>query len=101
VEQRLVKIPWVRVSRLSPTIVQNGLQFIHKVMHVLELAIYRRKSYERDLVEISQGIENEFANQTRRDFSFAVFVDGRFDVTNEQINLFRTNRAFVTGFLHT
>lgn len=95
-----MEIPWIRVSRLSPTIVQNGLQFIHKVMHVLELTIHGRKSHKRDFVEISQGTEDEFADQTRRDFSFAVFVDGRFHITDEQIDLFRTNRAFVAGFFH-
>ena len=96
-----MEIPLFRVSRLSPTIIQNGLQFIHKVMHVLELTIHGRKAYKRDLVEISQGTENEFANQTRWDLSFAIFVDRRFDIANEQINLFRTDRAFVAGFLHS
>ena len=96
-----MEIPLVRVSRLSPTIIQNGLQFIHKVMHVLELTIHRRKAYKRYLVEISQGTEDEFADQARRNFSFAIFIDGRFDVTNEQINLFRTDGAFVAGFLHS
>lgn len=96
-----MEIPVVRVSRLSPTIIQNGLQFIHKVMHVLELTIHRRKAYKRYLVEISQGTEDEFADQARRNFSFAIFIDGRFDVTNEQINLFRTDGAFVAGFLHS
>jgi hypothetical protein len=99
--QRLVGIPLFRVSRLSPTIIQNGLQFIHEVMHVLELTIHRRKAYKRDLVEISQGTEDEFADQARRNFSFAIFVDRRFNVTNEQINLFRTNRACVAGLLHS
>ena len=96
-----MEIPLFRVSRLSPTIIQNGLQFIHEVMHVLELTIHGRKAYKRDLVEISQGTENEFADQPRRDFSFAIFVDRRFDIANEQINLFRTDRAFVAGFLHS
>ena len=95
-----MEIPLFRVSRLSPTIIQNGLQFIHEVMHVLELTIHGRKTHKRDFVEISQGTENEFADQPRRDFSFAIFVDRRFDIANEQINLFRTDRAFVAGFLH-
>jgi hypothetical protein len=69
-------------------------------MHVLELTIHGRKSHKRDFVEISQGTENEFANQARRDFSFTILVNRRFDVTNEQINLFRTDRAFVAGLFH-
>jgi hypothetical protein len=69
-------------------------------MHVLELTIHGCKSDKCDLIEISQGTEDEFADQARRDFSFTVFVDSRFDVADEQINLFRTDGALVTGFLH-
>ena len=86
---------------LAAAPVQNGLQLLDEVIHVLEFAVHGSKSDEGDFVEFAEGIEHEFADASGGDFAFAVFVDGGFDVANEGIDLFGADGAFVAGFFDT
>lgn len=75
--------------------VQNRLEFIDKIVNVLKLTIDGSEPDKRDLIEISQSIEDELTNTARGNFAFTVFVDRRFDIAHKAINLLRTDGTFV------
>ncbi len=82
-------------SHFAATTIQDRLQLIDKIVDVLKFTIDRREAYKRDFVQIAQGTEDELTDAARRDFAFPVFVEGCFHVADQEIDLFRTDRAFV------
>ena len=91
----------MRTSHFASATIQYRLQFIDKIVNVLEFTIDGRKTHKRDFVQISQSAEDEFANAARRNFTLTIFVQRCFDIADQEIDLFRTDGTFVARHFDT
>lgn len=80
---------------------EHRLQFVHKIVYVLELAIDAGKADIGDLIYQPQMLHDDLADLVGGDFRIEAVVDFPFDNFNECPDLIVADRAFPAGFFQS
>ena len=87
----------LQVARTRFAILQDRLQFVHEIVHVLEVAIDAGEPHIGDLVEIFEVFHDQFAQRARFDFGLEIGIDVAFDIGHQAIDLFVADRPLPAG----
>ena len=86
-----------RVTRARLAILQDGLQLVNEIVHILEFPVHAGKPHIGHLVEIPEVFHHEFAQRTRLDLGIKIGIHVAFDVRHQPVNLLVTDRSFPAG----